>query len=331
MSGPAVVTLSRRLGAVLPAAVACLLRDGAPLYVDTDVPPELAQLCGALAVGEVMQGLLLTMDPDTGAAARWISAGATVLVTSEPAGAALLDTVEVMDRLRSPGGCPWDAEQTHQSLMPYLIEEAYELYQALEDGDSQAVREELGDVLLQVLFHARVAQDQPGGFDIDTVAGDLVAKLVARHPHVFSGSEQVHTAAEQEDRWEQLKRTEKRRESSIDGVALAQPAAALAAKLVFRATRAGLPRDLLPGAAGQPDSSGVDSPGTEEGTGASLFALSAAAKLAGEDPEATLRCVARRFADDVRTAERSARAAGLDSAKLTADQWRAHWPRPAAR
>src|SRR4051812_2485227 len=137
-----------------------------------------------------MHGLLLTMDPGTGAAARWVAAGAAVLVTPEPAGAALLDAVAVMDRLRSPGGCPWDAEQTHQSLMPYLIEEAYELYQALEDGDLQAVREELGDVLLQVLFHARVAQEQPG-FDIDAVAGDLVTKLVARHPHVFEGSEHV--------------------------------------------------------------------------------------------------------------------------------------------
>ncbi|HJT04141.1 MAG TPA: MazG family protein [Pseudonocardiaceae bacterium] len=314
MSAPAVVTLSRRLGAVLPAAAVSLLRDGAPLHVDTDVPAELAQLYGAASVGDAVRGLLLTMDLDTGAAARWVAAGATVLVTPEPAGAALLDAAAVMDRLRSPGGCPWDAEQTHRSLMPYLIEEAYELYQALEDSDHEAVREELGDVLLQVLFHARVAQERPGGFDIDAVAGDLVAKLVTRHPHVFAGSEQVHTAAEQEIRWEQLKRTEKRRESSLDGVALAQPAVALAAKLVSRATKAGLPPDLLPGAV------------NPRGTGASLFALSAAAKLAGEDPEAALRCAARRFADDVRTAERSARAAGLDTAQLTACQWREHWP-----
>ncbi len=331
MRVPVVVTMSHRLGAVLPAAAACLLQDGAPLYADTDVPPELAKLCGAPAVGEAVQGLLLTMDPGTGVAARWVATGATVLATPEPAGAALLDAVAVMDRLRSPGGCPWDAEQTHQSLMPYLIEEAYELYQALEDGDLQAVREELGDVLLQVLFHARVAQEQSGGFDIDAVAGDLVAKLVVRHPHVFAGSEQVRTAAEQEDRWEQLKRTEKRRESSIDGVALAQPAVALAAKLVSRTTRAGLPPDLLPGGANpssQPgaEPSDLDSPGTGGDTGTSLFALSAAAKLAGDDPEAALRCVARGFADDVRTAERSARAAGLDTARLTAHQWRAHWP-----
>ena len=312
---PVVVTLSQRLGAVLPAAAARLLRDGADLHADTDVPGELAQLCGAHPVGDAVQGLLLTLDPSTGAAARWVATGAAVLTTPEPAGSALLDAVAVMDRLRSPGGCPWDAEQTHRSLMPYLIEEAYELYQALEDGDTGALREELGDVLLQVLFHARIAQETAeGGFDIDAVATGLVAKLVTRHPHVFAGSAEVRTAAEQEIRWEQLKRTEKRRESSVDGVALAQPAVALAAKLVSRAAKAALPTDLLPGAGG--------------GTGASLFALSAAAKLAGEDPEAALRCVARRFADDVRAAERSARAAGLDVQALTPQQWRAHWPNP---
>lgn len=316
-AGPVVITLSPRLGAVLPAAAARLLREGGPLHADTDVPAALATLCGAHPVGDAVHGLLLTMDSGNGAAARWVACGAAVLDTPEPAGAALLHAAAVMDRLRSPGGCPWDAEQTHRSLMPFLIEEAYELYQALEDDDTDAVREELGDVLLQVLFHARVAQETPGGFDIDGVAGGLVTKLVTRHPHVFAGSEEVGTAAEQEIRWEQLKRTEKRRESSIDGVALGQPAAALVAKLVSRAMKAGLPGDLLPG---------INRPGVEGGSGVSLFALSAAAKLAGEDPEAALRTAALRFADDVRTAERSARAAGLAADRLTAPQWREYWP-----
>ncbi|MGH3776614.1 MAG: MazG family protein [Pseudonocardiaceae bacterium] len=309
---PVVVVLSHRLGPVLPAAVARLLQDGAALYADTDVPAELARQCGADPAGDAVQGLLLTVDLGTGAAARWVATGATVLPTPEPAGTVLLDAVGVMDRLRSPGGCPWDAEQTHNSLMPYLIEETYELYQALEDGDAVALREELGDVLLQVLFHARIAQESPEGFDIDAVATELVTKLVGRHPHVFAGSEEVRTAADQEIRWEQLKRTEKRRESSVDGVALAQPAVALAAKLASRAAKAALPEDLLPG-----DGSGM---------GGSLFALSAAAKLAGEDPEAALRRVARRFADDLRAAEGSARAAGLDAGRLTPRQWREHWP-----
>jgi XTP/dITP diphosphohydrolase len=314
---PVVVALSTRLGAVFPAAAARLLRDGASVHADVDVPAELARLCGADPVGDTVQGLLLTLDPSTGAAARWVGTGATVLTTPEPAGAALLDAVAVMDRLRSPGGCPWDAEQTHRSLMPYLIEETYELYEALEDSDAESLREELGDVLLQVLFHARVAQETPGGCDIDAVATGLVTKLVTRHPHVFAGSEQVHTATEQEIRWDELKRTEKRRESSVDGVALGQPAVALAAKLVSRATKAALPADLLPG---------VDRNGAGSDTGTSLFARSALAKLAGEDPEAALRNVARRFADDVRAAECSARAAGLDAERLTAEQWREHWP-----
>jgi len=312
-----VVALSPRLGAVLPAAAARLLRDGVPVHADVDVPAELAQLCGAHPVGDAVAGLLLTLDPSAGAAVRWVATGATVLTTPEPAGAALLDAVAVMDRLRSPGGCPWDAEQTHRSLMPYLIEETYELYEALEDSDTEALREELGDVLLQVLFHARVAQETPGGFDIDAVATGLVAKLVSRHPHVFEGSEQVRTASEQEIRWDELKRTEKRRQSSVDGVALGQPAVALAAKLVSRATKAALPVDLLPGA---------ELTGPDSDTGTSLFARAATAKLAGEDPEAALRRVARRFADDVRAAEGSARVAGLDIERLTARQWREHWP-----
>ncbi|MPZ64420.1 MAG: nucleoside triphosphate pyrophosphohydrolase [Pseudonocardiaceae bacterium] len=222
-----------------------------------------------------------------------------------------------MDRLRSPGGCPWDAEQTHASLLPYLIEETYELCQALEDGDRVAIGEELGDVLLQVLFHARVAAEAAvDAFDVDVVAAALVAKLMARHPHVFrpqgiDTAERVATAADQELRWEELKRTEKRRASCVDGVALAQPAAALAAKLVSRTAKAGLPADLLPGGG-----SG----------GGALFAVVAAVKHAGEDPEAELRAAARRFADDLRAAERAARGAGLDPAELTPEQWRAHWP-----
>ena len=226
-------------------------------------------------------------------------------------GAELLDAVAVMDRLRSPGGCPWDAEQTHASLLQYLVEECYELYDAVEKDDRAAMREELGDVLLQVLFHARVAAEAEDGFTIDDVARDLVAKLVGRHPHVFAGTERIDTAERQEHRWEELKRAEKQRLSSVDGVPLGQPAVALAAKLTSRTARAGLPADLLP-----------DGPDVGE----RLFADAARAKLAGDDPEAALRTAARRFADDVRAAERAARGAGLDPHALDADAWRAHWP-----
>ena len=338
----AVVVLSTRLGVVLPAAAVPLLRAGAALRADPELPDALREQFGAGEPGEPGEdGLLLTLDASTGEPARWLLAGADVLRTPEPAGSVLLDAVAVMDRLRSPGGCPWDAEQTHASLMPYLIEETYELYQALEDGDRVALREELGDVLLQVLFHARLAAEAPDGFDVDAVATELVAKLVARHPHVFppkgidpetidpetidpgaidpgaiDTAERVVTASDQEVRWEELKRAEKHRESCVDGVALGQPAAALAGELVSRTAKAGLPSDLLP--AGPVP-------------GAALFALAARAKLAGADPEAALRTVARQFGDDVRAAEGSARAAGLDPAGLdpaglTPEQWRAHWP-----
>ena len=105
---------------------------------------------------------------------------------SEPTGEPLLELVRVMNRLRSPGGCPWDAEQTHRSLVEYLVEEAYETVEAIETDDRVALREELGDVLLQVVFHSRIAEesvDDP--FSIDDVAAGIVAKLIARHPHVF--------------------------------------------------------------------------------------------------------------------------------------------------
>ncbi|MBK5249611.1 MAG: hypothetical protein JJE50_09290, partial [Actinomycetales bacterium] len=149
-------------------------------------------------------------------------------------GAALLDAVAVMDRLRSPGGCPWDAEQTHASLARYAIEEAHEVAEAAESGDARALLEELGDLLLQVLFHARVAQEADDGaaFDIDDVARALVTKLTARHPHVFAarhphvfaadgGGEppaEPLTAAEVNVRWDAIKAAEKGRRSVLDGV-----------------------------------------------------------------------------------------------------------------
>lgn len=124
-------------------------------------------------------------------------------------GARLLDAVAVMDRLRSPGGCPWDASQTHATLVPYAREEVEELVEAIESGDLAHVREELGDVLLQVLFHARVAEDAAEGpFDIDDVAAGLVDKLVRRHPHVFADGD-ASTPEEVEAAWAQIKAAER--------------------------------------------------------------------------------------------------------------------------
>ncbi|XVS65177.1 MazG family protein [Actinosynnema sp. CA-299493] len=293
---------------VLPAAALPALRGAAVVYAGEGVDPALwsAEPVSAPVAGPSV--VLITTNPDEPAARELISAGSDVI---RAPGLALLDAAAVMDRLRSPGGCPWDAEQDHQSLRQYLVEETYELLEAIEDGDRAAMREELGDVLLQVLFHARIAaEDAEGPFGIDEVAGDLVTKLVGRHPHVFAGHDPaVRDAASQQHRWEELKQVEKQRESSVDGVAGGQPAVALAGKLAQRVARAGFPVDLLP---------------EGDGTGDTLFAVAALAKLAGEDPETELRAVARRFEADVRTAERSARAAGVE--RLGADDWRAHWP-----
>jgi len=208
-----------------------------------------------------------------------VSAGVSAADRLEP-GRRLLDAVAVMDRLRSPGGCPWDAEQTHSSLLRYLVEECYELVAAVELGDSAAIREELGDVLLQVLFHSRIAAETPqsdGGFTIDDVAGDLVGKLVRRHPHVFDpAAGKVQDAADQQLRWDELKKTEQGRSKVLDGVAFGQPSTALAGKLGARAAKFGIE---VPPPAG-------------ETSAEAIFRIAYAAGARGEDPESALRAVA---------------------------------------
>jgi XTP/dITP diphosphohydrolase len=226
----------------------------------------------------------------------------------DPPGARLLDVVAVLDRLMAPeGGDPWKRQQTHASLARYLLEEAYEAYDAIVDDDLPALREELGDVLLQVVLHARLAHEQAErAFTVDDVAGDLVDKLIRRNPHVFADT-QVAGVDEIISNWEQIKKAEKSRESAVDGVALTQPALALAAKLLSRAERAGLPVPLpaAPAAAGWVAAAGrVDA----EALGAALLSLVAAAQARGLDAEAALRRAALRYADAVRAAERVRRA-----------------------
>ncbi|MFC9954576.1 nucleoside triphosphate pyrophosphohydrolase, partial [Streptomyces prasinus] len=153
-------------------------------------------------------------------------------------GARLLDLVQVMDRIRAE--CPWSSRQTHKGLAKYGIEEAYELVEAIEEGDRDELREELGDVLLQVVFHARIAEEHPEEpFSVDDVAGGIVAKLVHRHPHVF-GDETATTPEEVKEHWLRTKAVEKRRTSVTEGVPLGQPGLALAAKLASRVRTAGL-------------------------------------------------------------------------------------------
>ena len=248
-------------------------------------------------------------------------------------GARLLDLVAIMDTLRV--NCPWDAKQTHETLAPHLIEESYEALEALEDGDQAALREELGDVLLQVAFHARVAAERTDGtgYTIDDVADGIVAKLVRRHPHVF-GTVEVSGADEVKQNWDAIKAAERASAdgapgSALDGVPFGQPALALAAQLQRRAERAGVPAELVaaasvPGdeATSVPGDEGASVPGDEAASGAGdeaasgrddegaalgeqLFLLVERARAAGLDPELELRAASRRYRDRVRAWEQS--------------------------
>ncbi|CAN5649698.1 hypothetical protein BH24ACT11_BH24ACT11_05090 [soil metagenome] len=162
--------------------------------------------------------------------------------SASAAGVAVQDLVAVMDRLRSPGGCPWDARQTHASLATYLLEETYEVLEALDSGDRQHLREELGDLLLQVVFHTRLAEEHPDDpWGIDEVAKDIVHKLVARHPHVFAGAA-VDGAEEVEANWDAIKAAEKQRTSLLDGIPAALPALADRGTTRGVASAAGAPR-----------------------------------------------------------------------------------------
>jgi Protein containing tetrapyrrole methyltransferase domain and MazG-like (predicted pyrophosphatase) domain len=200
-------------------------------------------------------------------------------------GARLLDLVQVMDRIRVE--CPWSSQQTHKGLAKYGIEEAYELVEAIEEGDRDELREELGDVLLQVVFHARMAEDhEEAPFSIDDVAGGIVAKLIHRHPHVF-GDEKATTPEEVREHWLRTKAEEKRRTSVTEGVPLGQPGLALSAKLSSRARTAGLDVPLPAG----------------EGVGYELLAMAVRAEAEGVDPEAALRAAARTYRDAIRGAE----------------------------
>lgn len=210
------------------------------------------------------------------------------------------ELIETMRVLRAPGGCVWDGEQTHGSLVQYLVEETYELVDAIETGTRDDLIEELGDVLYQVIFHSDIAAITPGEeFTIEDVAAHMTAKMVGRHPHVF-GDEAARTAMGIETGddvmavWEDLKAVEKpHRTSVLDGIPQRMPALALADKLVGRAERVGLPL----AAAAVPES--------EAALGAQLLALVAGAKAAGLDAERSLRTALRSLQEDIRSAEQA--------------------------
>ena len=203
---------------------------------------------------------------------------------------------EVMNQLRSPGGCPWDAEQSHESLLKYLLEESYEFIEAVEENDRAAMREELGDVLLQVFFHARMAEEHSTDpFSVEDVAKTVAEKLVRRHPHVFSDTK-VSGSAEVLENWEAQKAAEKGRTSATEGVPLGQPALALATKLIYRAQKYGHqiaiehPLKLSAGS-------------TEKELGQALLGILDQALALDIDPEAALRSAIKGYIEQIKKYE----------------------------
>ncbi|MCW2588896.1 MAG: protein with tetrapyrrole methyltransferase and pyrophosphatase domain [Mycobacterium sp.] len=255
--------------------------------------------------------VLLSSDPDHPQVTARLAAGEALITAPGPQpGDRLIDAVALMDKLRTSG--PWESEQTHDSLRRYLLEETYELFDAVRGGDAQQLREELGDVLLQVLFHSRIAEDSTLlPFNIDDVADSLVRKLVHRVPGVLAG--EPISLEQQLAQWEERKAQEKPRSSSMDDVPTGQPALALTQKVYERVVAAGVPADLVPD----------EMVSIEVGVGG--------------DAENALRSVTLEFMDTVRKVEYSIAASRrgedmpevLDISQLgtvSEEEWRAHWP-----
>jgi len=214
-------------------------------------------------------------------------------------GSRVIDLVAVMDRLRSPGGCPWDARQTHATLVEYLIEEAYETVEAIETDDDAGLREELGDLLLQVVFHARIAQERAESpWSIDDVADGIIAKLVRRHPHVFADGT-ASTAEDVEANWHAIKAQEKGRSSVTEGIPAALPSLVHIGKVLARSATLTLP-PLPQESAAAAALASIDS---EEEFGDLLVALVALARERGIDAEAAGRGASRRLVERIRAVE----------------------------
>lgn len=277
----------------MPVAVPWSLPAARPVHSQADAP------------------VLLSSDRNHPAVTERLAAGET-LIAAPPAqaGERLLDAVAVMDRLRTAG--PWESQQTHDSLRRFLLEETYELFDAVRSGNPDELREELGDVLLQVLFHARIAEEAPTHpFGVDDVADALLRKLAHRVPAVLVG--QAISLEDQLVQWEQRKAAEKRakridaRYSVMDDVPTGQPALALAQQVLQRAGSAGLPPDLIPAA------------------------ITTVTVDADSDSENDLRTAVLEFIDDVRSAEKTVagQRPGLGVAPpgvITPEEWRAGWP-----
>jgi len=207
----------------------------------------------------------------------------------------LEELIAVLAQLRAPGGCAWDIDQTHESLVQYLIEETHELVEAIETGNRDDMIEELGDVLYQVIFHSDIAAHTPGEeFTLEDVAAHMTAKMIGRHPHVF-GDAKAETAADVVAVWDDLKSVEKpHRTSVLDGIPQGMPSLALADKVLGRAEKLGV---IEPGGAG-----GLMVEGEDE-LGGLLLAIVSSARANGLDAERALRTTLRNLQDEIREAE----------------------------
>ncbi|GDX33080.1 hypothetical protein LBMAG15_20150 [Actinomycetes bacterium] len=218
-------------------------------------------------------------------------------------GERFLDLVSVMDQLRSPGGCPWDARQSHASLVEYLVEETYELVEVIDTDDDAGVREELGDLLLQVVFHARIAQENPDEpWDIDAVCDGIINKLVSRHPHVFAEAGAT-TAAAVEANWHELKAKEKGRTSVTEGIPAQLPALVLAGKVISRSAALA---EQLPPLENEQVSALVADLSDEQQLGEYLLGLVSLARARGWDAEGALRAAIRHRVNAIQELEKSA-------------------------
>jgi XTP/dITP diphosphohydrolase len=218
--------------------------------------------------------------------------------------------IAVLEQLRAPGGCAWDAEQTHESLVRYLVEETYELIDAIESGNRDELIEELGDVLYQVIFHSDIAAHTPGEeFTLEDVAAHMTAKMVGRHPHVYgelanelAATRTTDTAADVNARWDEIKKVEKpTRTSVLDGVPQGMPALALADKLLGKAEKLGMTAPEAPALVATNDDSARAQ--TERELGEQLLAIVGAARARGLDSERALRGALRTLQGEMRVAE----------------------------
>jgi len=252
----------------------------------------------------------------------------------EPSGPAFQRLVEVMAQLRAPGGCPWDREQTHETLARHLVEETYEVLEAIDAGDLDALREELGDLVIQIVFHSSIAFEE-GAFTIADVMDDLRAKLIRRHPHVF-GDVRVEDADEVKRNWERIKRDEKPR-GVYEGIPKALPSLARAAKMQRRAATVGFnpwpdADAVLQGLAeeigelrAEIAQSAPDADRVEAELGDVLFAAAALGHHAGVDPESALRRMLERAEARMGAVERLAAQRGRDLGSLSPQEWGEYW------